>query len=75
MQLTKTSTMASKRTFVWWIVLVRTGLFCNGRIWARRGVILIVRVLKWGNTISVVVGLDLTLIIGTRSRVGICRIV
>jgi len=68
-QPTKTSTVASKRTFVGWVILIGTRLFCNGRIWTRRGVILIVRVLGWWSTISIVVALHVALIIGTGTRV------
>jgi len=76
MQPTKTSIMASKRTFVGWVILIGTGLFCNGRIWTRRGVILIVRVLGgWRTTISVVVALHVALIIGTGTRVIVRRVV
>ena len=73
MQLTKTSIMASKRTFVCWVILIGTWLLCNRRrIWSGRGVSLIVRVLRWwGSSISIVVGLHMALIIRRRSRTRI----
>lgn len=74
MQLTKTSIMASKRTFVGWIILVGAGLFWNGRIRGRRRIILVVRVLRRRSTVSVVVALCVALIIGTWTRVVVCGI-
>jgi len=67
MQPTKTSIMASERTFVGWVFLVGTGLFWNGRVCSGRGITLIIRVLRWWHwtTISVVVALHRALIIGT----------
>ena len=62
--------MASKRTFICWVILIGTGRFWNGRIRGRRGIILIVRVLRrWWTTISIVVALHVALIIGTWTRI------
>ena len=69
MQPTKTSIMASKRTFIGWVILIWCGLFWNWRICASRGIILIVRVLRWWTTISVVVALHVALVIGTWTRI------
>jgi hypothetical protein len=71
MQPTKTSIMASERTFVGWIILIGTGLFWDRRICGRRGITLIVRVLGWWTTISVVFALHVALIVGTWTRITV----